>query len=461
MASLMKRDDMKKDGIDAKDEVIETSAGIEILEKKTRISAVSTVIFSGIALLSDGYNASIVGNMNIIFGVLYPADVFTHAIKTRFSNAFLIGEIVGQLGFGFLIDKIGRKAGVFLTTALLIFGIILSAAAHGTTLLGMFWMLIVARGIAGVGAGGEYPVCGVSATEAADETAGVRKHRGFLIGMVGDFMIDFGFVLGGIVPLIVMAAFHAVGPDQTAHFKEGIWRTCFALGLVLPLFVFYFRWKMINSTAFRKNAMKKRIPYLLVLKRYWPRLIGTAVCWFLYDFVSYPFGLFSSTIISQLEVNSTPVKDIGYGTLINAFYLPGCVLGAWSMDRIGRKKTQFLGFFLQAILGFILGGALGPIQKVFPLFVVLYGIFVSLGEFGPGVATILISGESYPTAVRGHMLGLSAAVGKAGAAIGTQVFLPIQDSFPNTFKGTQAVFVIGSAFSLVGAIVTWFLIPEV
>ena len=50
---------------------------------------------------------------------------------------------------------------------------------------GMIWMLIIARGIAGVGAGGEYPVCGVAATEAADETAYVRKRRGFLVGMIG------------------------------------------------------------------------------------------------------------------------------------------------------------------------------------------------------------------------------------------------------------------------------------
>ena len=39
------------------------------------------------------------------------------------------------------IDRVGRKAGVLLTTSFLILGIILSAAAHGTTPTGMFWML--------------------------------------------------------------------------------------------------------------------------------------------------------------------------------------------------------------------------------------------------------------------------------------------------------------------------------
>jgi MFS family permease len=54
----------------------------------------------------------------------------------------------------------------------------------------MFWMMIVARGIAGFGAGGEYPVCATSATEAADETIDLRKRRGFLVALTTDFAID-------------------------------------------------------------------------------------------------------------------------------------------------------------------------------------------------------------------------------------------------------------------------------
>ena len=313
------------------------------------------------------------------------------------------------------------------------------------------------RGLAGVGAGGEYPTCGTNSTEAGDETESVRKKRGFLVAMVGDFAIDLGFVMAGVVVLIVLACFHQ------SNFN-GVWRTCFALGVVPPLCVVWIRYKIVNSTAFRKNAMKRKIPYLLALKKYGFRVLTTGICWFLYDFVSYPFGLFSSSIISQFNPENSITKNIGYGTLVNAFYLPGCVVGGLLMDRIGRRKTMALGFGIQAIVGFVLGGALGPIQTVFPLFVVLYGVFVSLGEMGPGVATILVSSESFATPVRGHLLGLSAAIGKAGAAIGIQVFTPIQTSIqgdtPGTLKGQQGVFLVGSAFSLVGAIVTWFFIPE-
>lgn len=55
---------------------------------------------------------------------------------------------------------------------------------------------------------------------------------------------------------------------------------------------------------------------------------------------------------------------------------------------------------------------------------------------------------------------MAAAVGKAGAAIGTQVFTPIQDSFSDDFKGVQAVFLIGAAFAAVGGIISWTLIPD-
>lgn len=54
----------------------------------------------------------------------------------------------------------------------------------------MFWMMIIARGVAGFGAGGEYPVCATSATEAADETTKLRKNRGFLVASTTDFAVD-------------------------------------------------------------------------------------------------------------------------------------------------------------------------------------------------------------------------------------------------------------------------------
>lgn len=180
-----------------------------------------------------------------------------------------------------------------------------------------------------------------------------------------------------------------------------------------------------------------------------------------YNYISYPFGLFSSTIVGRVNPSSSLALTMAWGTLINCFYIPGAFIGGFLSDRIGRRRTMALGFLLQAILGFILGGALGPIQSNLPLFIVLYGIFLTLGEVGPGSTIVLTASESFPTSVRGHAVGFAAAWSKAGAAIGTQVFKPIMANWgDDDLHGTQAVFLIGSGFAVLGACLAWFVLQD-
>lgn len=279
-----------------------------------------------------------------------------------------------------------------------------------------------------------------------------------MFAMLADLSASLGYVWGGLVPLLMLLC---VGQREDKY--NIVWRTSFALGLIPPLVIFWFRLRMAVSTAYRKSALRKqRTPYLLALKRYYRPLIGCATTWFLYNWISIPFGIFSSTIISRVNAGDSLVKNFGWGTVINCFYIPGPFIGGYLSDKIGRRKTMALGFGLQAALGFILGGAMFPIQEIFPLFVVLYGIFLTLGEVGPGSTVLLTASECFPTSIRGQMMGFISACSKAGAAIGTQVFTAILASYVNdSGKGDQVVFLIGSAFAVVGALVALFVIPDV
>ncbi|KKY34008.1 putative metabolite transporter [Diaporthe ampelina] len=397
----------------------------------SKLSVWLMVLFSGLAIGSDGYNAAVIGNVELLLAVLYP-EALTTAIYNRLSNSFLIGMIIGMLSFGVLVDQLGRKTGAVATTTFLVIGIVLSAAASGTSPTGMFWMLIIARGIAGVGAGGEYPVSGAGAAEATDESHKYRKHRGFMFAMLADLSASLGYVWGGLVPLLLLLC---VGQEVEKY--DIVWRTSFALGLVPPLVIFWFRLKMAVSTAYRKSALRKqRIPYLLAFK--------------------------SSTIISRVNVGESLVKNLGWGTVINCFYIPGPFLGGYLSDKIGRRQTMALGFGMQAVLGFVLGGAVYPIQNVFPLFVVLYGVFLTLGEVGPGSTVVLTASECFPTSIRGQMMGFVSAWSKAGAAIGTQVFTAILSAYAtDSSKGNQVAFLVGSGFAVIGALVALFVIPDV
>jgi MFS family permease len=138
----------------------------------------------------------------------------------------LIREIFGMLFFGVIIDRMGRRTGIVFATLFLILGIIIATASHGKDQLGLFWMMIVGRGVAGFGAGGEYPTCGTGSAEASDETPGVRKRRGILVALACDFAIDLGFVVAGVVVLIVLACYN----EKTS---EGVWRVSFGLGIVV------------------------------------------------------------------------------------------------------------------------------------------------------------------------------------------------------------------------------------
>jgi len=104
----------------------------------------------------------------------------------------------------------------------------------------------------------------------------VRRRRGFLVAVATDFSIDLGFVIAGVVALIVLEAYNE-------HVSAGIWRICFGLGFVFPVALFFFRMRMIDSSQYRKHALKKNVPYWLVIKRYWKPMVGTSLAWFFYD----------------------------------------------------------------------------------------------------------------------------------------------------------------------------------
>lgn len=76
-------------------------------------------------------------------------------MKTRISQAYFVGIIIGSLFFGGLIDRISRKSGVLFATLLMLLGAGMSAGSSGTSPKGLLWMLAISRGILGVGAGGE------------------------------------------------------------------------------------------------------------------------------------------------------------------------------------------------------------------------------------------------------------------------------------------------------------------
>jgi len=212
---------------------------------------------------------------------------------------------------------------------------------------------------------------------------------------------------------------------------------------------------MLSSKLYQKGAIKRRVPYILVLRRYWKSLIGTCGAWFLYDFVTFPNGVFSGTIISSVIHDGDIKKTAEWQLLLGAIALPGVIVGAFLCNPLGRRNTMMLGFSGYLTFGLIIGLAYERITNIIPLFVVFYGLMQSFGNLGPGDMLGLVSAESYATPIRGTCYGLSAAIGKTGAAIGTQAFTPIQQHL-----GKKWTFIIAAICGVTGILVTYFFIPD-
>ncbi|KAF5382045.1 hypothetical protein D9615_004324 [Tricholomella constricta] len=418
---------------------------------KSRIRSVSLIFACGTALFSDGYANGIIGGVNTLLKRVYGADIVSaHNYSTVVNSLGFAGTVVGMLIFGYLSDKVGRKFGMMSATVIVALFSALSAASSGAngSVEGLLSMLSAMRFFLGIGVGAEYPCGSVSASEQSEEPGIDKKAQHRWFALATNTMIDFGFVIAAFTPLVLFWIF---GDNHL----RAVWRLSLGLGVVPALLVFIWRLNMDEPVRYKKDSMKRaRIPYMLILKRYGTSLAAISFTWFLYDFIVYPFGIYSSTIVDNITGGSTSLTVVfGWNVIINLFYIPGTLIGAYVVDYLGPKRTMITGLMLQAIIGFFMSGFYVQLTNHIGGFAVVYGIFLSFGEFGPGNNLGLLASKSSPTAVRGQFYGLAAAIGKIGAFVGTWAF-----GGSETVRGNTGPFWVGSGLAVLSAIVTYFFI---
>ena len=200
---------------------------------------------------------------------------------------------------------------------------------------------------------------------------------------------------------------------------------------------------------------------------YWFRLTVVSLIWFIYDFSSYSFSIYSSAWLSVILGKNAPIwKSFGWNTLVNVFYLPGAIGGAFLSDAIGPRYALALGVFLQGIVGFIMAGCYALLDTSAHVagFVVVYGIFLSLGEAGPGDNIGLVASKTSATCIRGQYYAIAAAFGKIGAFVGTYLFPIIQNNAPGGADGTrggQDPFFVSSSLCLFSAFLALAFLPHI
>jgi PHS family inorganic phosphate transporter-like MFS transporter len=200
-------------------------------------------------------------------------------------------------------------------------------------------------------------------------------------------------------------------------------------------------------------------------------LLGTAGSWFFLDVAYYGLSLNNSIILSAIGWSGgNNMYEVFYKTAVGNLILvcAGAIPGYWvsvaTIDTLGRKPIQFLGFAMLTILFVIIGFAYNVLSGHGLL--ALYVLSQFFFNFGPNSTTFIVPGECFPTRYRSTSHGFSAASGKIGAIIAQCVFGPLRTrgALPGATGKAASPFIphIMEIFALVMlcGLACTFLIPE-
>jgi len=425
---------------------------------------------AGMGFFTDAYDLFIIGAVLDVFSKVSvpgfnPAAKILGLPASGFIGASAIfAAVVGQLIFGFIADRIGRKTVYGVEASILAVGAVLSALSPN-----LYW-LIAFRFLQGIGIGGDYPISATIMSEYAN-----RKDRGKLVALVfaNQGIGSVAAVLAGLAAVVALPA-------------DLAWRVMLGVGAIPAASVIYLRRRIPETPRFSllnrgdavqtvesektlgvvaapKRVVAKRYGLAEFFRKYGSTLFVTSASWFLLDMAFYGTGVFSGPIVSSiLPVQSSLPVTQQLSTLILDAGLPffvgfiGYFTAVALMDRLGRKAIQMQGFVGMAVFysvvayvivaaGTKVAGFLVPAELALVFYVATY-FFI---DFGPNTTTFVVPSEVFPTNYRTTGHGISAASGKLGAAM--TVFL-----FPTLLAtiGVKDIMVLLAALSAMGALVT-------
>jgi PHS family inorganic phosphate transporter-like MFS transporter len=458
-------------------------------EERFRLFHLKAVLISGVGFFTDSYDLQVISSVQTQMAMArwpgtvspaYQGDLAQHGpgnlptvTSLEMSIIALVGTLSGQLIFGVLGDRLGRKGAYTVTLGTMITMTILqSAACWGSQnlftalfLLWRFWL--------GVGIGGEYPLSAVISSEYAS-----TKLRGPMI--VATFsMQGLGALLAACVGMATTAGFRntiitTCSPAFSCWAFDASWRIIMGLGCLPAILTFYLRYKLPESPRFtaqvdheeelananakvaidgekvqhyeahgHKDRINTKDFFRFICRRKnLLILVGTASAWFLLDAVFYSQSLFTPDILTNIGFNPSLTMQstgldmytkayktcAGNGIILLIGTVPGYYPPIFLINRMGRIKLQLLGFVIMTITLVIMASAYpqllptannaASINGTPWAYMLLFALMFFFANTGPNTTTFVLPGELYPTKFRSTCHGISAAFGKLGAIVG-------------------------------------------
>jgi len=446
-------------------------------QAKTQWYHFMAIVIAGMGFFTDAYDLFCIALVTKLLGRIYYPDPTSKEpgslpanVSAAVTGVALCGTLAGQLFFGWLGDKLGRKSVYGFTLILMVLCSVASGLSFGSTPKGVIGTLCFFRFWLGFGIGGDYPLSATIMSEYAN-----KKTRGAFIAAVFA-MQGFGILFGAIVALVVSSGFRNSYPAPSYQDNPAaslvpeadyVWRIILMFGTIPAALTYYWRMKMPETARYTaliaRNAKQAAADMSKVLnseieedldragerkasnewglfsaqfvRRHGLHLLGTTTTWFLLDIAFYSQNLFQKDIFSKVgwippAKTMNAVEEVFRIARAQALIaLCGTIPGYWFtvalIDVVGRFWIQIMGFFMMTVFMLALGVPYEHWTKAsnHTGFVVLYGLTFFFANFGPNSTTFIVPAEIFPARLRSTCHGISAAAGKAGAIIGAFGFL--------------------------------------
>ncbi|OAY22485.1 probable inorganic phosphate transporter 1-9 [Manihot esculenta] len=476
---------------------------------RTQYYHFKAIIVAGMGLFTDAYDFFCIPPITKLIGRIYyenhpePAkyDIPTPVLAFMVSTA-LLGTAIGQVVFGRQGDRMGRRSVYGLALMLMV----LSSLGCGFSICRTRNCVLVSftffRFLLGVGIGGDYPLSATIMSEFAN-----RRTRGSFIAGVFS-MQGFGILASSAVTMVVCKIFWNASAnlrnDRTPEDADLTWRLILMLGAIPASLTFYWRMMMPETaryTALVENNVlqaakdmekvldvpmsqiaedeqwsQDRPTYPLLSRKFFRlhgrHLFSCSLNWFLLDMVFYSSNLFQSQIYSQfLKLKDVNVYEEAFkiarfqAIVAVCSTIPGYYFTVYFIDRIGRRKIQIMGFLFMGIVYFALGIPYHYWGRhTNAAFLFLYALTFFFANFGPNTTTFIVPAELFPARFRSTCHGISGAIGKMGALIGSLgVLWASKERDDNDYpkvKPMRVALVVLGLVCLVGMVVSYVFTPE-
>jgi MFS family permease len=406
----------------------------------------------------------------VLFGNLLPvlaADVgWTEPQSTEVNTWVTVGTALVAFAIGPIVDKFGRRKGIVLAVVGAAVASLLTAfAGWAIGLVGGVGvvLLVLVRSIAGLG----YAEQAVNATYLSELFAHTyadpakARRRGLVYSLVQS-----GWPIGSVI----------AAASIWLLFPIGGWALCFIVAVLPAIFIViagrYLKEspQFVNRRTARQllaegrteeaeqfareagvNLSDERSPLAAAFQG--ESLRATLVIGI--SFLLSWMGILAFSILGTSLLTAESGKGIDFSNALgilaisNATAFAGYLFHGWLGDRIGRRNTISIGWFLSA-LSFV-GMLFAPSDSA-ALVIALYsaGLFFLIGPFA---ALLFFNGESFPVQTRATGGSIINAAGQVGAIIGGAL---ISGALASGQTWIQAALIWGCVPIFAGAILILF-----